>query len=476
MMLRRFLAARLLPLLSLFLITAFSQAEEPLRPGPVQAGAAVTDITPELGVSLDGLLLKSGPVKEIVDPLEARCLVLDNGQTRLALVVCDVCVMSGEVIDEAKALAEKKTGLAASQVMVSATHTHMAPRMAGWYPVDGTTINQRYYQKVSERIAEAIEQAIKNLSPAKIGWVVGQKPDYLRNRRWIMKPGTVPLSPFGEATDQVVMGGSPAKNRVKPAGPVDPELLVLSVQHADGQPLALFSNYSLHLGVIKSGVASADYFGRFNRQVEKLLKGKDSHPPVVAIMSNGASADINSAGGNLERMQEISNDMAEEAIGLLDGIQYHNQINLGVLESEIELGVRKPSKERLAWATDFIEQGKEGVGRQRIYAAETIHLSKFPESVSVKLQAIRIGGLGLVAVPGEVFVETGVAIKKQSPLQPTFTISHANGWHGYLPTPRQHKLGGMEVWARRASYLEVDGTTKIEHALLSMLRKLQPDQ
>jgi hypothetical protein len=90
----------------------------------------------------------------------------------------------------------------------------------------------------------------------------------------------------------------------------------------------------------------------------------------------------------------------------------------------------------------------------------------------VKLQALRIGNAGIVAIPCEVFAETGLAIKRASPLKPTFVVSHANAWHGYLPTPEQHKLGGMEVWLRRASYLEVDASAKIQAEVLRLLEKM----
>ena len=90
----------------------------------------------------------------------------------------------------------------------------------------------------------------------------------------------------------------------------------------------------------------------------------------------------------------------------------------------------------------------------------------------MKLQAIRIGGLGIVSSPCETFVETGLAIKQASPLQPTFVIELANGYNGYLPTPEQHQLGGYETWRARSSYLEIDAATKIQSTLLSLLREV----
>ena len=91
---------------------------------------------------------------------------------------------------------------------------------------------------------------------------------------------------------------------------------------------------------------------------------------------------------------------------------------------------------------------------------------------SVRLQAIRIGDIAIGAIPCEVFAETGLAIKKQSPACHTFVIELANGFHGYLPTPRQHELGGYETWPARSSRLEVAAADKIQDETLRLFKTL----
>lgn len=441
--------------------------------GSFRAGAAVADITPEIGVSLDGLLQRLGPIEEIHDPLRTRCLALDNGETRLAIVLCDSCVISEELVDKAKTLACRRTGLAKNRMLVAPTHTHMSPRLAGWFPLG--KLDQQYYDLVARRVAEAIEQAVDNLAPARIGVGVTGKGDFLANRRWIMKPGTVGPNPFGELGDKAVMGGGPKENRLKPAGPVDPDLTVLSVQHADGKPLALLGNYALHTGIFKRGTASADYFGQFSERVGQLLNAEDVDPPFVGMMSNGASGDIAAlGGGDFDRVRKVSETLAAEAIRSCRSIEYQDRGVIAMRETEIELDVRKPSAERLTWAKETLANPRAKLPHRwsRAFAKEMLHMADFPDSMPVKLQALRIGNAGIVAIPCEVFAETGLAIKRASPLRPTFVVSHANAWHGYLPTPEQHKLGGMEVWLRRASYLEVDASTKIQAEVLRLLEKM----
>ena len=90
--------------------------------------------------------------------------------------------------------------------------------------------------------------------------------------------------------------------------------------------------------------------------------------------------------------------------------------------------------------------------------------------MSVKLQALRIGQLGIAAIPCEVFAETGLAIKQSSPLEPSFVIELANAYHGYLPTPQQHQWGGYETWPARSSCLEIEAEPKIRRAVIELLR------
>lgn len=90
----------------------------------------------------------------------------------------------------------------------------------------------------------------------------------------------------------------------------------------------------------------------------------------------------------------------------------------------------------------------------------------------LKLQALRIGDLGITAIPNEVFAITGLKLKQQSPLPATFNIELANGAEGYIPPPEQHKLGGYTTWPARTAGLEVDAEPKIVDTLLQLLEEV----
>jgi hypothetical protein len=108
---------------------------------------------------------------------------------------------------------------------------------------------------------------------------------------------------------------------------------------------------------------------------------------------------------------------------------------------------------------------------EQVYARETVLLADFPAKVSAPLQIMKIGDLHVSAIPAEVFVEIGLELKKRH--APTFTVSLANAYHGYLPTPEQHGLGGYETWRARSSCLEVDASTKIIAGLEDLFAKLK---
>ena len=143
-------------------------------------------------------------------------------------------------------------------------------------------------------------------------------------------------------------------------------------------------------------------------------------------------------------------------------------------ESRITLGVRMPSADELAEAKKAFPEmdARLPTERTEIYARETVILSRLPATREVTLQAIRIGRLGITANPCEVYGSTGLAIKRESPLKPTFTIELANGFAGYLPPPDQFPLGGYTTWRARSSCLEVEAEPKITAEVFRLLEEV----
>lgn len=466
-----------LPFLAIDRTTSAAESKLGLR-----AAAVAQDITPrQFPISVNGNMADV-LAQSAHDPLHARCLVLANGETSLAIVVCDSCMLPRDLIDAARKLAGEKTGIPASNILISATHAHSCPTATGVFQSEPDV---KYIQFLIERIADGIDAAFRRLEPARVGWTAIDEPSQLFNRRWILKPGETVEDPFGGRTDRVKMNPGYSNPQVdRPAGPIDPQVSILSVQARDGRPIALLANYSLHyVGGVSGPVVSADYFGEFATRISRHVNGEKGQASFVGIMSNGTSADVNNVNFSLksgpkrepyEQMGYVAEVVAQAAAKAYAGIQYHEALPLRVKDTEIELGVRLPTAEELAKAESQLDAVKERPlkGMPLIYARETTLMAKYPAQVKVRLQAIRIGDLGIVSSPCETFTETGLAIKKRSPFKQTFTIELANGYNGYLPTPEQHKLGGYETWRARSSYLAADAEPKVRDTLLDLLKSI----
>jgi hypothetical protein len=449
-----------------------------------KAGAAVSNITPPLDEPLVGGW-DSPPAEHIHDELHARCLVLDDGTTKLAMVLVDSLGVSREVCDAAGKIIEDKTAIPARNVLIAATHTHSSISARGSSRVKANDTFSDYESLMVRRIADGVRRAVNNLQPARIGWGRAQEPTQVFNRRYLMKPGTPTPNPFG-GTDQAVMNpGQGNPNILKAAGPTDPEICFLSVQSKDGRPIALLANYSLHyVGPAAGRVVSADYFAVFADRIQELLGADRLDPPFVGILSNGTSGDIN----NIDwlhkpserwppyaKMRHVADLVARAVQAAHQQITFHDWVRLDARRQGLTLAVRRPTPEQLAYARAILDKPEDAPkhhARERVYANRVLGLADAPEQMAVVLQAFRIGDLGVCAIPFEVFVEIGLQLKKESPLAQTFTISHANGSHGYLPTAEQHKLGGYETWLG-TNTVETQTAAKIVDHLLAMLREFR---
>lgn len=415
----------------------------------LRAGAARANITLPIGAVNGGVILRGQPVKHVHDELYARCLVLDDGTTPLAVVVCDLRMIRRELIDRAKEMAATTLGWPVANMLVAATHTHSAPGLVG---IQQEKLDRWYEELVVVRIADSIRRAAAELAPAQIGWGSVAKPEHVFNRRRKIRPGSAPPNPFGDKSDLVVTNAGPAVEVLDPAGPVDPELSILSIRRENERPLAVLANYGLHYVGGGTGV-SADYFGMFADRLGRLLGADDLEPPFVGIMSNGASGDVNNVDrlrprqrpAPFEKMRLVADDLARAAAKVCGEISYRPSVALGVATKDLPLMVRKPDASRLDWARRVVQGIHEtnNLSRVQVYAEEALALDAGPAEVRLPLQAICIDELGIAACPCEVFAETGLEIKRKSPLRPTFVIELANAYGGYPADARATRLGRL---------------------------------
>ncbi|HAK96333.1 MAG TPA: hypothetical protein DCM87_15410, partial [Planctomycetes bacterium] len=448
-------------------------AGAPSGAAPLRAGAYARDITPaEFPVLVCGGFLEASADKAN-DRLHARSLVLERGSTRIAVTIVDTCVMPRELIDEAKALAHAATGIPPARMLIAATHTHSAPSAMACL---GSDRDEPYARKLPALIAASIEAAARDLVPVRVGWTAVDAPEHTHCRRWILRPDRMRADPFGAVTVRATMHpGYQNPDFVGPAGPVDPALSVLAVARLDGAPLAVLANYSMHY--FGAPAVSADYYGVFADALARRIGAGSAQTPVVTMMSQGTSGDLHWM--DYDRPQRnvardaYAEELAQIAFDAYRTIRYEADVPLDMVEETMTLARRVPDDARLAWARPIAAAmaGRKPRDIPEVYAREQLMLAAEPVR-ELKLQALRIGGLGIAAVPCEVFGITGLRIKAQSPFERTIVMELANGEEGYIPPPAQHALGGYTTWPARTAALEVGAEPKIVDTALGLLEKL----
>ncbi len=490
----------------------------------LKAGAATSNITPEIGQEIIGGFVPY-PSQHIHDELHARCLVLDDGKTKLALVVCDLLGIQRVVSSEARKMIQESVGIPPECVMVSATHTHSATSALGKDRLKPEQTLDEYQRFVARRIADGVSRAVNNLRPAQVAFGAVDVPEHVFNRRWHMRPGTVPANPFG-TSDLVKMNppaGSP--NLVEPAGPIDPTVSFIAVREPNGAMISVFAAYSLHyVGGVGSADISADYYGVFSEQLKRLIEGdaasslspasgerarvsgptkvdpatKPPHPdplsrsggegvdrpPFVAMMANGTSGDINNINFRnprpgkkpYEQIRFVAEDVAAKVHGAMAKLKYQDNLTLAARYREPAIVWRKPTPEQRKWTEETLAAGpKSKQDLSFIYAERITRLAQYPETTTIPLHILRIGDVCIGTMPCEVFVEIGLDFKRRSPLPNSFMVELAHGYFGYLPTPRQHQFGGYETWLG-TNRLEINASDKLLDQLIEMAQEVAADQ
>lgn len=476
---------RLLFSLVLILACGVSAADPVFR-----AGAATSNITPDLGGDIVGGF-SPYPAEHVHDELHARCLVLDDGKTKVALVVCDLLGLHRSVSVAARSLIEKETGIPAANVMISGTHTHSAvnalgPKTRGYFSDIELT---PYQQFVARRIADGVRRAVNLLRPAELAYGTAEAPEHVFNRRWFLKEGAMPVNPFGVATEKVKMNpGAGNANLVKPAGPTDPTVSFIALREAgaDGRLISVFSAYSLHyVGGVGPAHISADYYGYYCEALKKLVDAAgEGDPPFVALMANGTSGDINNINflnprpgkKPYEQMQYVASDVAAKVHAALGSLQWTASAALDARYRELDVKWRPIGDDLLKWAKEEEAKAPRISNKADLplaYAGRVQRLAQASPETRLPVQTLRIGDICIGTTPCETFAETGLEFRERSPFTgKSFIVELANGYYGYMPTPRHFELGGYETWPG-TNNLEPQASVKVMDALLEMAGEMK---
>jgi hypothetical protein len=449
--------------------------------GVFQAGAAVVDVTPDqLPVLVNGGFL-SRTADKVKTRVNARAVVLSDGNERVAMVVVDSCMIPQVLIDDVKQRAGQRTQLKADRIMISATHTHTAPSS---FAALGTPADLNYIPLLRERIVEALVAAEANLQPAQYGWGSADAAEFTALRRWVLRPDRVRTDPFGNPTVRATMHAARNRDDVTgPSGPEDPELSMIAFRSLQGDPIAVLANFSMHY--FGDQPISADYFGLFCDGLEQHISGDRSGEAsteskrVVGLLSHGCSGDIwrrdyvTWTGKDDTTIEGYTQGLLGIATKVYDSIEYVDHGDLSMAETRLPLRYRVPDKQRLEWAQRMVDgfEGETPSDQTEVYAREQVLLDQM-KSTKVVVQAIRIGDVAIATTPNETYALTGLKIKARSPVPHTMVIELANGADGYIPPPEQHSLGGYNTWEARSAGLEVQAEPKIAAAAITLLEQV----
>ena len=426
-----------------------------LRAAELRAGAAAVNITPAPGIGLAGYYFERG-ADGTNDDLFAKALVLEVDGTKAALVTLDLISTTRPMVEAARREIEKVTGIPGANVMISATHAHTGPVLAERGQREdaqggGAQMTQKYSSGLPALIAESVRLAAERLEPARASAAAVLEPNLSFNRRFHMRDGSVGWNP-----------GKLNTNIVRVAGPVDPEVGVIYFETPPGKspakPLATYVNFAMHPDTVGGAKFSADYPGALTRRLAE-YKG----PGMLTLFANGACGNINHVNVNSAEPQKGPQEAARLGT-ILAGDVFKAWMQLrpvapGALRVSAEI-VRLPLPELkpgdAARAREIVTRYgmKDNRGfMEKVEAYKILDVAaREGRPHEVEVQVIALGGdAAWVSLPGEIFVELGLAIKQSSPFQHTFIAELANGAIGYIPNRPAYVEGNYEPVSARCA-------------------------
>jgi Neutral/alkaline non-lysosomal ceramidase, N-terminal len=452
-------------LVSLALTLAFAL---PAVAAPLTAGAALTDVTPPKGCPMAGYYSFRG-AEGTHDPLFAKALVIEKDGTRIALVSLDLITTTRGLVEETRKRIEQQTGIPGRNVMISATHSHTGPVLwdgtprADFVAGDSAKIAKEYVAELPGKIADAVKKADETRKPARISFDTGKEEGLAFNRRFHMTDGTVGWNP-GKKNPKVV----------QPAGPTDPSVPVVFVETDEKQPkpLAAYVNFAMHLDTVGGLYYSADYPATLSKALAA-VKGDD----FVTMFTTGCCGDINHINVESDKPQKghgeatrIGTRLAAEVLRTFESLKPAADGPIRVSSEIVEFALPVVAGED-AIAAKRVLTDLEGKAKpapkflDQVQAFKVLDVSeRLGKPLQVEVQVISLGDdLAWVSLPGEIFVELGLQIKRGSPFKQTVIAELANGSVGYVPNRAAYGQGNYEVVSARCA--EGSGEKLVDSAI-----------
>ncbi len=385
---------------------------------------------------------------------QLRCVavVLERGDSRLAIAACDVLMLTRQSLDPVVARISQETGISPERILINCTHTHHAPstmRVHDYGPDDVFT------KRVQEALVQAVTEANSKRAPSRFWFGLGEEKGVGQNSRMLLGDG------------QIYWIG-PRTNVVRATGPFDPELPVLAFRGEEDRLQALLFNHSTHtIGARTPGRRSASIYGMAAQELEQQLGG-------TALFLEGASGSTH----NLDLSgDECIRRLKTSVFDTLQRAQPREVTRLDARKRALSFRVRQfdEAAEEAAvrrYVSRYVGPPHDEIIRKVFENMRRELAAQQGQSHETWVQAMRIGDVALVGVPAEYFTQLGLDIKNRSPFRFTYVAELANDWIGYLPNREGHKLGGYQVWTGFHSYAEPGTGERIADTAVELLNEL----
>lgn len=425
----------------------------------LHVGFAETDITPKPGSQSPGGM-QARVLKDVLDPLKAVAMVVRNDSTAVALVGIDALFITEPAVARAREAIAKQTKIPGDHVLIGASHTHSGGPIASCFESEE---DPEYSNLVADRVAEAVVSAWNGLHAAEVGAGTGHEPSIAFNRRFHMRDGK-----------QVTHPGKGNPDIVKVAGPIDPDVGVLAARAPGGELLGLFVNFACHLTIGRGAGFSADYV--YN--LRKVLRDHYGRPDLPVGFLLGAAGDVTQV-DNLRPGRESGPACAAmfglalgaETIQAVTRMDWKKEAEIKAVRTVVPIPIRDDAEIKRQTPETGLGSGSVA---EKIYARELELLAQDRAKqpvIDCEVQAIRVGDLGIATNGAEFFCALGLEIKSASPFRPTWVVSLANGWIGYVATPSAYYSGGYEPrTARSAKLAPWAGQALVEGALRALVK------
>ena len=415
-------------------------ASDPSSSKALEVGVARRDVTPPLGQQMWGYLDPEQISDGVRDPLYARALVLKVGDASVGLVVLDFGRMPvPEVCDRIRA---KAAEFGLDEVLLMATHTHSGPYME--------LPDLPHLEPLEAAILELLQEALNKAEPARMG-LTRTDIDISHNRR-LIKDGVCYMK--WRNAERV------------PTSPIDHEAGVIRFDRvADGKPIAILVNFACHPVIFASDNRkySADWPGEMSRRVRE-------ESGAECFFLQAAAGDINPyldktpiAEGGVEAMVSEGAKAAKAVLAALASIKTDVPAapSIAYREDPVEVGTR--------W--DLSDPGQVKILEDNYGLMYEKYMKGLKPDFAVPLGMLILNGdLALSMMPGEMFVDFQLDLKRRSPLPNTFLCGYANQFHIYFPTVRDIAYGGYG--AATVTYVGVGAGEKLVTRSTAMIGEM----